>query len=304
MLWSRVLCPLDGELGIRSTHRRILACKFAHQPRLQSMSYWQNKICAVTGGSKGLGLAIGRALAERRATVILIARGSELLEAAAEQLRRSGGEVVTIAGDVAWQEDVDRLAATIGEKFGRLDFLCNCAGRSTRGAALETAPEDFQQLMDVNFLGPVRVTRALAPLLLASRGHLVNIGSLASKVGARYMGAYPASKFALAAYTQQLRLELGEKGLHVLHVCPGPLAREDAARRYAETTGIPSEAQAPGAGARVKAIDAERLAADILNACERRQPELIVPGKARWLFAISQLSASWGDWLLRRSTGG
>jgi NAD(P)-dependent dehydrogenase (short-subunit alcohol dehydrogenase family) len=268
------------------------------------MSYWQNKVCLVTGGSAGLGLAIGRALARGDAKVVLMARNKEPLETAADGLRSAGGDVTTIAGDVAWQEDVDRLAASVNEKFGRLDFLCNGAGRSTRGAALETSPEDFQQLLDVNFLATVRTTRALAPLLITSRGHLVNIGSLASKVGARYMGAYPASKFAVAAYTQQLRLELGDRGLHVMLVCPGPIARVGAGPRYAAAEGVPEIAQRPGAGARVKAIDPDWLAGAILKACERRRPELVVPAKAKLLFAISQLSARCGDWLLRRSTGG
>ena len=62
---------------------------------------------------------------------------------------------------------------------------------------------------------------------LRRRGHVVNLGSLAAKTAARWMGAYPATKFALAAYTQQLRLELGPEGLHVLLVCPGPVARKD-----------------------------------------------------------------------------
>jgi short-subunit dehydrogenase len=266
------------------------------------VSYWKNKVCLVTGGSAGLGLAIGRALARCGAKVVLLARNKEPLEAAAETLRRAGGDVTTIAGDVAWQEDVDRLAASVNEQFGRLDFLCNCAGRSTRGTALETSPEDFQQLLEVNFLSTVRTTRALSPLLLSSRGHLVNIGSLASKVGARYMGAYPASKFAVAAYTQQLRLELGERGLHVMLVCPGPIAREGAGPRYAAAEGVPADAQAPGAGARLNTIDSVWLAGAILKACERRRPELVVPAKAKLLFAISQLSASWGDWLLRKMT--
>jgi hypothetical protein len=86
-------------------------------------------------------------------------------------------------------------------------------------------------------------------------------------------------------------------------VCPGPIAREDAGQRYAAAApDIPATAQAPGGGARVKAIDPAELAAAILRACEARKPELIVPAKARLLFAISQLSARWGDWLLRRST--
>jgi uncharacterized protein len=268
------------------------------------MSYWRDKVCLVTGGSAGLGLAIGRALADGGAKVALTARRPEPLEAAAAELRKRGGQALALPGDVAWQEDVDRIAAAVANEFGRLDFLCNCAGRSTRGAVLDTTPEDFQQLLDVNLLATVRMTRAAAPLLLASGGHLVNIGSLASKVAPRFMGAYPASKFAVAAYTQQLRLELGERGVHVMLVCPGPIARDDAGERYADQSpSVPSAAQAPGAGARVRAIEPDRLAAAVLRACERRKPELVVPAKAKLLFAISQLSAKWGDWLLGRSTG-
>jgi uncharacterized protein len=267
------------------------------------MAYWQDKVCLVTGASAGLGLAIGSQLAKRGAKVILNARGKEPLDAAVEKLRGAGGKASGIAGDMAWQEDVDRLAMSIKEQFGKLDLLCNSAGRSTRGAVLDTSPEDFQQLIEANLYTAVRTTRAVAPLLTASRGHIVNIGSLASKAAARFMGAYPASKFALAAYTQQLRLELADKGVHVMLVCPGPIARDDAGKRYADAApDIPAAAQAPGGGARVKAIDPAELAAAIVNACEARKPELIVPAKARLLFAISQLSAKWGDWLLNRST--
>lgn len=266
-------------------------------------NYWQNKVCVITGGSAGLGRAIGRALAQRGAKVMLVARHQPPLEAAAEELRRAGGDVRTIVADVTWQEDVDRLAAMVAADFGRLDLLCNAAGRSSRAAILDATPEDFQQLLDVNFLAVVRTTRALAPLLTASRGHLVNIGSLASKTASPFLGAYPASKFALAAYTQQLRLELSAAGLHALLVCPGPIAREDAGQRYAEqSAGLPAAAQHPGGGAMLKAIDPDKLAEQILAACERRRAELIVPGGARLLFALAQLSPKWGDWLLNRAT--
>jgi NAD(P)-dependent dehydrogenase (short-subunit alcohol dehydrogenase family) len=282
------------------------------------MPYWHNRTCLVTGGSAGLGLALANALAEQGAQVLLVARRPEPLNSAVAQISARGGRAAALPGDVAWQDDVDRIAATVANDFGSLDFVCNCAGRSTRGAVLDATPDDFQQLMDVNLLATVRMTRALAPLLVASRGHLVNLGSLASKVAAPYLGAYPASKFAVAAYTQQLRMELGPQGLHVLLVCPGPIARDGgvarpksapgvvepgaAAGRYADAApDIPAAAHAPGGGARVSAIPPARLAAAILRACERRRPELIVPAKARLLFAISQLNAGWGDWLLRRS---
>ena len=165
--------------------------------------------------------------------------------------------------------------------------------------------------------GPFR-TRAAVPHLLPREGrtlggHVVNIGSLAAKSAARWVGAYPVSKFAVAAYSQQLRLELGDRcsgdgcsghgGLHVLLVCPGPVARKD--QRLYPLEGledIPQSARRPGAGVKTKGIDAEWLAARVLRACERRQPELVVPAKARILFALSALWPRLGDWIVLRKT--
>ena len=270
-------------------------------------NYWQDKVCVITGASAGLGATIASTLAASGAKLVLVARHLKPLEQTADTLRALGAEVLPVAADVTSQQDVDALLIQTLEHFGHVDLLCNCAGRSTRGAILDTTPEDFQQLLDINFLAAVRTTRAFTPTLLQQRGHAIQIGSLASKVAARYMGAYPASKFALAAYAQQLRLELGPQGLHVLLVCPGPILRpdyqNDTAPRYAETTqNLPPEAQQPGAGAKLKGIDPTWLAERILLACEKRQVELVVPWKVRALLALSQLSPKLGDWLLKRAT--
>ena len=268
------------------------------------MNYWQNKTCLVTGASAGLGLAISRNLAGRGAKVIMNARTMGPLQQAVDLLTGAGHQAFAVPGDITEQADVDRLAEEVRTRFGGLDFLCNCAGQSTRGAVLETTPESFRQLWETNFLGAVRMTRAFAPLLIERQGHLVNIGSLASKVAPRFYGGYPASKFAVAAYSQQLRLELGPQGLHVLLVCPGPIARTDNKPRYSATSDIPESAQQPGGGAKISSLDPDRLAEQILVACERRQLELIVPGKVRLLMAIAALSPKLGDWLLTKATGG
>ena len=98
----------------------------------------------------------------------------------------------------------------------------------------------------------VRCTRAAMPHLLESHGHLVNIGSLAGKTAARYMGAYSATKFAVSAYSQQLRLELGRQGLHVLLVSPGPIARDEPRVYSAEKARRPApSARKPGGGVKV-----------------------------------------------------
>ena len=157
--------------------------------------------------------------------------------------------------------------------------------------------------MDLNLLGTIRCTQAAVPHLLKTRGHVVSIGSLASKSAARWTGAYPATKHAVAAYTQQLRLELGPEGLHVLLVCPGPVKREGP-RRYAleGAAGVPEEAQGPGGGVKVKGIAPEKIARLIMRACEKRKPELVIPAKARLLFAVQQLFPSLGDWLVMKMT--
>jgi short-subunit dehydrogenase len=168
---------------------------------------------------------------------------------------------------------------------------------------METTPDQFRELMELNLIALTRCTRAAVPHLLKERGHVVNIGSLAAKSAARWVGAYPATKFAVAAYSQQLRLELGPQGLHVLLVCPGPILRDNPRLYPLEgLEDVPERARAPGAGVKVKGIPPEKLTAAILAACRRRQPEIVMPRKARLLFAISQLSPRLGDWIVRRST--
>ena len=265
-----------------------------------TQSYWQDKVVLITGGSSGFGRIIAETFFRAGAKLALVALEKPDVEKAAAEI---GGGTVPIHADITKQGDVDRIFETIKNHFSRLDVLINNAGRSMRGRILDTTPEQFQALFDLNVLGTIRCTRAAAPLLLERKGHIVNIGSLAAKSAARHVGAYPVSKFAVAAYSQQLRLELGPEGLHVLLVCPGPIRRDDERLYPLEgLEGIPGSARQPGAGVNVKRIDPNRLAQKILTYCERRKPELIVPGKARILFALSQLFPSLGDWIVKRST--
>lgn len=269
------------------------------------MSYWEDKVVLVTGGSAGLGREIAAALARRKANVVISARDRQRLDATAEQLRECGGELLPVVADMTDDAQVEALVAAAVERFGRLDAVVNNVGRSSRSRVLEATPEQFQQSLELNLLTAVRCTRAAAEHLIASRGHLVNVGSLSSKTASPFLGVYSAGKFALAAYSHQLRLELGPRGVHVLLVCPGPIRRNDTSddERYREQTrDLPEAARQPGGGASLKGLDPVRLAEQILRACERRKAELVVPGKARLLFAISALWPSIGDWILQRYT--
>ena len=213
------------------------------------MDYWRNKVALVTGGSSGLGRVIADAFTAAGAKVTIVGLEADAVRQAADEMRSAGGDVLGIHADITKQPDVDRLMAETLDRFGRLDVLVNNAGRSMRGKVLDTTPEQFRDLMELNLVALVRCTRAAVPHLLPTRGHVVNIGSLASKSAARWVGAYPATKFAVAAYSQQLRLELGPQGLHVLLVCPGPIERKDARLYPLEgLEDVPESARKPGAG--------------------------------------------------------
>jgi short-subunit dehydrogenase len=122
------------------------------------------------------------------------------------------------------------------------------------------------------------------------------------RVAATWCSSYPTSKFAVAAFAQQLRLECNERGIHVLLVCPGPIDRQGADRYHDQAADVPAKAYQPAGGAKVRRIEPQQLAERILKACERRRAELIVPRTARLLFAVAQLSPRLGDWLLRKWT--
>ena len=272
------------------------------------MTYWKDKGALITGGSAGLGLAIARQLVRQGARVVIAGRDSRRLDDAVASLRLEAGEtspvVVGIPADVTRQEQVESLVREAVLSLERLDLLVNCAGKSSRGTVASTTPDQFRELLELNFLALVSVTQACLPHLLRTKGHVVNVGSLASKTAAPYIGGYAASKFPVAAFSQQLRLEIADQGLHVLLVCPGPIRRDDAGQRYEDATGVPAAARQPGGGVKLTGIDPDWLAGRILLACRRRSPELVVPAKARLLFAIAQLWPSFGDRILRRMLPG
>lgn len=267
------------------------------------MADWRHQIVLVTGGSSGLGIAIARAFFQAGADVVLAARDEDRLRVAAAAISTAERACTWLAADVTRQDQAKTLIEQAHQQHGRLDVLVNCVGRSTRGDIASTSAEQMAELLDVNFLSIVRCTQAALPHLLKQRGHVVNIGSLAAKTASPFLGAYPASKFPLAAYTQQLRLELAPQGLHALLVCPGPIRRTDAGQRYDQHAGaVPSEALQPGGGAKLKGIDPDWLARRIVRACERREAELIVPARVRLLLAISALWPAVGDWIVKRWT--
>jgi len=172
----------------------------------------------VTGGGRGIGLAVARALSARGLAVTVFARGEgELLGAV-----KAGAAARACAGDVAREADVARLVAEHERALGPVDVLVNDAGILVRGLAEETSAEDFRRVLDVNLTGAFLCARAVIPGMKARRrGRIVNVASISATLGTAGAGAYNASKWGLVGLTKCLAEELREHGVACLAVSPG-----------------------------------------------------------------------------------
>ena len=181
----------------------------------------------VTGGSQGLGRALGLALGRAGARVVLVARHAEPLAAVVAEIRAAGGEAHATAADVADQEAAFKIAGQAAALVGPIDLLVNNA--STLGPVplrllLDTDCEDLERALAVNLVGPFRLTKAIAgPMVLRGRGTIVNITSDAATEAYARWGAYGASKAALEQLARIWAAELGDTGVRVLTVDPGEM---------------------------------------------------------------------------------
>lgn len=278
----------------------MLAARLPALRKKPNMSNWKDKVVVVTGGSDGLGLEIVRIFATHHAPVISLARNPERNNSIAQSLTEQGLNVTAMTADVTRDESVHAVVEEIVSRFGRIDVWVNNVGKSTRADVMQVGVAEYRTFLEINFLAAVRCWNACQEELIKSSGNLINIGSLASKTAWPLMSPYSTSKHALAAFSQQLRLE-GPSNVNVLHVCPGPIKRNRDENRYAaESEGLGQRAKLAGAGAAIKGIEPAVIAQKIVRGCELRKGELVIPWSARLLFAISQLSATVGDGLLKR----
>ena len=170
------------------------------------------KVALITGGASGIGEATCRTFAEAGAKVVI----ADINAGQAEQLRGELPDALAIGCDITDETSVDKLFSQIP----KLDVLVNCAGIGLVGSITETALPDWQRLFRVNVDGTFLVTKAALPLLLASEGVIVNIGSVAGLVGVKRRFAYCATKGAVIAMTKQLAVEY-PTGLRANCICPG-----------------------------------------------------------------------------------
>lgn len=181
----------------------------------------KNKVIAVTGASSGIGALIAQRLSDEGAVVILAGRSMERLREAGSRLK---GPHELVVMDVQDPHQVDSVLKEAFRKHGRIDVLVNNAGYGKFEAFLDMPASEFEDMMDVNYMGIVRCTQAVLPgMLERGDGQIVNIASMAGKIGTAKSTAYSATKHAVLGLSNALRQELRHTGITVSTVNPGPI---------------------------------------------------------------------------------
>ncbi|HMB84991.1 MAG TPA: 3-oxoacyl-[acyl-carrier-protein] reductase [Candidatus Dormibacteraeota bacterium] len=195
------------------------------------------KVAIVTGGTRGIGLAIARLLAEDGASVVVSGRDAARLEAAVKELESLGAPAMAVAADAAKREDADRLVEATRERFGRVDVLVNNAGITRDQLLVRMKDDDWDQVLDTNLRGVFLMTRAVGKVMMRQKsGRIINIASTAGAMGNPGQVNYSAAKAGVIGLTKAAGRELAHWNILVNAVAPGLIETDMAA-------SIPAEAR-------------------------------------------------------------
>ena len=188
------------------------------------------KVAIVTGASSGIGAALALQLSHEGAAVILGARRKDRLERLAREINDGGHTAVPVPADVTGRQDAEKLVREAIGRFGRLDILVNNAGRGHFASVEDTTDEMIRSMFELNVYPLWYTTRpALTQMKKQGSGHIINVASMAGKLGYPYNSAYVAAKHACVGFTHALRMELIDTGIHATVVCPAGVLTDWAA---------------------------------------------------------------------------
>lgn len=189
---------------------------------------FENKVAVVTGGGRGLGRDVSIRLAQQGATVILTGRTEEPLESTKKMIEAEGGRAEVYVGDMADDDTVQSIAASVADTFGQIDVLVNNAAIGGPSAPTwELNVEDWQETLQINTTGPFLTCRAFLPAMIKRKsGSIVFVGSMTGKRPLLNRSAYATSKIALVGLARTLAWELGPHDIRVNMVSPGPMEGE------------------------------------------------------------------------------
>ncbi|MGO4181634.1 SDR family NAD(P)-dependent oxidoreductase [Paenibacillus sp. TAF43_2] len=239
----------------------------------------RGKVIFISGASSGIGALMARMLAERGAIPVLTGRNISKLKEISAAIK---GKSSFYQMDVTDNEQVKRTVEAVIAEYGKIDVLLNNAGYGKFENFMSMNVESFEQMMDTNYLGIVRCTKAVVPhMVKQGSGHIVNIASLAGKIGTAKSTSYTATKHAVLGFTNALRMELREQGIQVSAVNPGPI-------------DTPFFSLADPSGSYVKNVNwfmmkPEYVVKKIIRLIERRKAELDLPKTAAFGIKLYQM---------------
>lgn len=224
------------------------------------------KVALITGASSGIGAATARRLAAAGVRVGIAARRTDRLAALGEQIIADGGEALAIGMDVGDPASVAAGVSRLVDTFGTLDILVNNAGLMPVSHVDELRVDDWRNMVDVNIQGVLNATAAVLPRMMAQRGgHIFNISSIAGRKVMPGLAVYSACKFAVAAFSEGLRMELGSKhNIRVTCIQPGAVATE----LYEQTTDPVHRQMLDDFGSGITVLDAADIGDCILFAAQ------------------------------------
>jgi NAD(P)-dependent dehydrogenase (short-subunit alcohol dehydrogenase family) len=225
------------------------------------------RVAIVTGASSGIGEATARALVGRGAAVVLAARAEERLEVLESEISSSGGRALALRTDVSDRESVRAMVERAVEAFGSLDILVNNAGLGLSGRVAEVRVEDLRYVFEVNVVGPLLCIQTALPFMEPG-ARIINVSSVVGRRAIPKVGAYCATKFALNALSDSLRVEIADRGITVTSVYPGTTRttfRENSRRTKDEKRGW-----------RPRGVTPERVAEKITRAAEKGPRDVYV----------------------------
>jgi NAD(P)-dependent dehydrogenase (short-subunit alcohol dehydrogenase family) len=254
------------------------------------MNNWDNSTAIITGAGSGIGRALARAIAARRARVYL----ADLDLAAAQAAAAECGP-----GAVAVQLDVrdaaafrDCVAAVVGT-HGRLDYLFNNAGIGIAGEAYEIPPQAWDRIIDINIHGTLNGVAAAYPVMVKQgRGHIVNTASLAGLGPAPLLAPYSMTKHAIVGLSHSLRIEAAAFGVRVSVLCPASVETPMLDAEPPAELGIPWKPDVRRFLTRLAGppYPAEKFAAEALKAVEKNAATIVIPGRARLVWYLGRLA--------------
>jgi NAD(P)-dependent dehydrogenase (short-subunit alcohol dehydrogenase family) len=215
----------------------------------------KRQVVVITGGSSGIGSALARLLAGEDATIVIAGRRLPLLKEVSGGISAAGGKCKPVQCDVTRKNEAENLIHSTVKEFGGIDVLVNNAGRGHFASVEDTTDEMIQSMFAVNVFSLWYTTRpALSYMKKQGKGHVINVASMAGKLGYPYNSAYVAAKHACVGFTHALRQELLETGIHATVVCPAAVDTDWAA----STEGGSMLPFFSESGPRIKKIAAER----------------------------------------------